>query len=75
VRKTNRLVVVTEGPKTGSVASEITATAAETLIDYLAAPVLRVTSPDIPDPFAPPMEEFYRPSVDRIAEAARAVMR
>jgi pyruvate dehydrogenase E1 component beta subunit len=75
VRKTNRLVVVTEGPKTGSVASEIAATAAETLIDYLDGPVLRVTSPDIPDPFAPPMEEFYRPSVSRICEATREAMR
>jgi pyruvate dehydrogenase E1 component beta subunit len=75
VRKTNRLVVVTEGPKTGSAASEIAATAAETLIDYLAAPVLRVTSPDIPDPFSPPMEEYYRPSVLRICKAAREVMR
>ena len=74
VRKTNRLVVVTEGPKTGSVASEIAATAAETLIDYLAAPVLRVTSPDIPDPFSPPMEEYYRPSALRICKAVREVM-
>jgi len=74
VRKTNRLVVVTEGPKTGSVASEIAATAAETLIDYLAAPVRRVTSPDIPDPFAPPMEEFYRPSRERIAAAVKQLM-
>jgi pyruvate dehydrogenase E1 component beta subunit len=71
VQKTSRLVVVTEGPRTGSVASEIAATAGETLMDYLTAPVMRVTSPDIPDPFAPPMENFYRPSVERIAGAAR----
>lgn len=71
VRKTSRLVVVTEGPKTGSVASEIAATAGETLMDYLTAPVQRVTSPDIPDPFSPPMENYYRPSVERIVAAAR----
>ncbi len=71
VQKTSRLVVVTEGPRTGSVASEIAATAGETLMDYLTAPVARVTSPDIPDPFAPPMENFYRPTAERIADAAR----
>ncbi len=74
VRKTNRLVVVTEGPKTGSVASEIAATAAEILMDYLAAPILRVTSPDIPDPFSPAMEEYYRPGVTAICNAARRLM-
>jgi pyruvate/2-oxoglutarate/acetoin dehydrogenase E1 component len=71
VRKTGRLVVATEGPRTGSVASEIAATAAERLSDYLLAPVVRVTSPDIPSPFSPPMEDFYRPDAARIAQAAR----
>lgn len=74
VRKTQRLVVVTEGPRTGSVASEIAATAAEKLSDYLTAAVERVTSPDIPVPFAPPMENFYRPDAARIAAAARKVV-
>jgi pyruvate/2-oxoglutarate/acetoin dehydrogenase E1 component len=74
VRKTGRLVVATEGPRTGSVASEIAAGAAERLSDYLLAPVARVTSPDIPSPFAPPFENLYRPDASRIAEAARRTM-
>jgi pyruvate dehydrogenase E1 component beta subunit len=74
VQKTTRLVVVTEGPRTGSVASEIAAGAAERLMDYLTAPIERVTSPDIPAPFAPPMEEYYRPDARRIAAAARRTM-
>jgi pyruvate/2-oxoglutarate/acetoin dehydrogenase E1 component len=74
VQKTTRLVVVTEGPRTGSVASEIAAGAAERLMDYLTAPIERVTSPDIPVPFAPPMEDFYRPDARRIAAAARRTM-
>jgi pyruvate/2-oxoglutarate/acetoin dehydrogenase E1 component len=74
VQKTTRLVVVTEGPRTGSVASEIAAGAAERLMDYLTAPIERVTSPDIPAPFAPPMEDFYRPDARRIAAAARRAM-
>jgi len=74
VRKTQRLVVVTEGPRTGSVASEIAATAAEKLSDYLTAAVERVTSPDIPSPFSPPMENFYRPDAARIVQAVRKVV-
>jgi len=74
VKKTTRLIVVTEGPRTGSVASEIAATAGERLMDYLTAPVLRVTSPDIPAPFSPAMEGFYRPDAERICGAVRSVL-
>ncbi len=71
VRKTSRAVVVEEGPRTGGIGAEIAATLSERLADYLLAPVARVASPDIPVPFAPPMEDFYRPTVERIVEAAR----
>ncbi len=74
VKKTGRAVVVTEGPRTGSVASEIAATIAERSMDYLTAPVARVTSPDIPVPFAPPMENLYRPDTERVCAAVRSVM-
>ena len=39
--------------------------------DYLTSPVARVASPDIPVPFSPPMENFYRPDAERIAAAVR----
>ncbi|MCX6625352.1 MAG: alpha-ketoacid dehydrogenase subunit beta [Acidobacteria bacterium] len=55
-------------------ASEIAATAAEKLTDYLTAAVQRVTSPDIPSPFSPPMENFYRPDAARIVEAVRRIL-
>ncbi len=71
VKKTSRAVTVMEGPRRGGVGSEIAATLAERLPDYLAAPIARVASPDIPAPFAPVMENYYRPSVDRICQAVR----
>jgi pyruvate dehydrogenase E1 component beta subunit len=74
VRKTMRAVVVEEGPRTGGIGAEIAATLAERLADYLLAPVARVASPDIPVPFAPPMENYYRPTVERIVEAAKRVV-
>jgi pyruvate dehydrogenase E1 component beta subunit len=71
VMKTSRAVVVEEGPRQGGWSAEIAATLGESLSDYLTAPVIRVASPDIPVPFSPPMENFYRPDAERIAAAAR----
>ncbi len=74
VMKTTRAVVVEEGPRQGGWSADIAATLAELMSDYLTAPVLRVASPNIPVPFSPPMENFYRPTADRIAIAVRKVM-
>ncbi|MCL5096030.1 MAG: alpha-ketoacid dehydrogenase subunit beta [Candidatus Omnitrophica bacterium] len=74
VAKTRRVVVVEEGPRTGGIGAEIVATVAERMSDYLIAPPQRVASPDIPVPFSPPMENYYRPDVPRICQAVRRVM-
>ncbi len=74
VMKTTRVVIVEEGPKRGGWSGEIAATLAETMSDYLTAPVTRVASPNIPVPFAPPMENFYRPDAQRIIAAVRNMM-
>jgi pyruvate dehydrogenase E1 component beta subunit len=74
VMKTTRAVIVEEGPKRGGWSAEIAATLAEEMSDYLTAPVTRVASPDIPVPFAPPMENFYRPDANRIVEAVRKLL-
>jgi len=71
VRKTNRLVVVEEGPRTGGIGAEIAAEAAERMSDYLLAPPQRVASPDTPVPFSPVMENYCRPDVPRICAAVR----
>jgi pyruvate dehydrogenase E1 component beta subunit len=71
VMKTTRAVVVEEGPRRGGWGAEVAATLAESMSDYLTAPVRREASPDIPVPFSPPMEDFYRPTAERIVAAAR----
>ncbi|MCG2683276.1 MAG: alpha-ketoacid dehydrogenase subunit beta [Planctomycetales bacterium] len=73
VVKTGRVVIVEESPKRNGVGAEIAATLAEEMIDHLTAPIKRVAAPNTPAPFAPPMEEYYVPSVERIAEAVRQV--
>jgi len=74
VAKTGRVVIVEEGPKTGGVAAEISAGITERFAHDLMAPVVRVASPDVPVPFAPTLENAYRPDAARIVEAARGVM-
>ncbi len=74
VEKTRRVVVVEEGPRTGGVGAELAAGITERFGDCLMSPVRRVASPDIPVPFAPVLEEAYRPDPERIASAVRELL-
>jgi pyruvate/2-oxoglutarate/acetoin dehydrogenase E1 component len=73
VRKTGRLVVVEEDNLTGGWAGDIAAMVAEEAFYWLDAPIKRVSAPDTPPPFAPPMEEFYVPSVARVVQAVKSL--
>ena len=73
VRKTGRLVVVEEDNRTGGWAGDIAATVAEEAFFWLDAPVKRVSAPDTPAPFAPAMEQFYVPSVERVVDAVKSL--
>ena len=72
--KTGRLVTVEESPKRNGIGAEISATLVEESFDYLKAPVMRVAAPNTPAPFAPPMEHFYVPNAERIAQTVRKLM-
>jgi pyruvate/2-oxoglutarate/acetoin dehydrogenase E1 component len=74
VKKTGRVVVVEEGPKTGGVSAEIAAGIMERFGESLLAPVVRVASADVPVPFTPVLENAYRPGASRISAAAREIV-
>lgn len=74
VKKTGRLVIVEEGPKTGGVSAEIAAGVAERFSADLRAPIQRVASADVPVPFTPVLENAYVPDVPRIVAAARGTL-
>ena len=74
VRKTGRLIIVEEDNLTGGWGAEVAARVAESCIGYLDGPIRRVAAPDTPVPFAPVMENFYIPSVERITGAARELL-
>mgnify|MGYP001155180227 CR=1 FL=1 len=68
VRKTGRLVVVSEAPREASITSEVAARVTEEAFYSLAAPVLRVAGFDTPYPPSR-LEEQYLPDLDKILDA------
>jgi len=74
VKKTGRVVIVHEAPKTCGFGAELSATIAEEDILYLKAPILRVTGYDVIIPL-PKLEDYYLPSVERIRKAIEEVMK
>jgi pyruvate/2-oxoglutarate/acetoin dehydrogenase E1 component len=74
VKKTGRLVVMVEEPKTGSVAAEIATVVAEDGFKYLKAPIRRVCSPDTPIPFSPPLEKAWIPKEEDLIKAITEIM-
>jgi pyruvate/2-oxoglutarate/acetoin dehydrogenase E1 component len=71
VKRTNRLLVVHEDTRTGGIAGEIAALVCEQAFSDLDAPIGRVTALDTPVPYSPPLEEYFRPNVEKVAAAAR----
>jgi pyruvate dehydrogenase E1 component beta subunit len=71
VRKTSRLVIVSEDVLTCGVAAEISALVAEHAIDSLDAPIRRISVPDTPIPFAPIMERAVVPQLHQITRVIR----
>jgi len=71
VKKTGRIVIVTEDCKTAGVSAEIAAVVAEEALDYLDAPIKRVAEPDTPIPFSPPLEQFVIPDEKSIIKAVK----
>jgi pyruvate/2-oxoglutarate/acetoin dehydrogenase E1 component len=64
-------VVISEGCKTGSVASEIAMCVIEHGFDYLDAPIVRVCATDTPIPMSPTLEDEAVPNVNKIMTAIR----
>jgi len=74
VRKTNRLVTVSEEVKFAGSGAEIAAMVAEKAFDHLDAPIIRVGAPFTPIPFSPALEKEFVPNEEKIMAAIRKVM-
>ena len=65
VRKTNRIVVVEEGPLTGGWGGEVLASVTEQALGHL-DDAWRIATPNTPIPYSPPLEDAFLPGADRI---------
>jgi len=73
VRKTGRVVILHEAPRTCGFGAELAALVAEQALTSLQAPVLRVTGYDTPFPYT--LEHAYLPDAARVLRALEHVMR
>jgi len=75
VKKTGRVIGVTEACKTGSFISELAMVIQEQLFDWLDAPIVRVAAADVPVPMSETLEDAAIPNVDKIIAGIREVLR
>jgi acetoin:2,6-dichlorophenolindophenol oxidoreductase subunit beta len=75
VQGTGRLVIVDESPPRCSIAADIAAMVAERALRSLKRPIIQVTPPHTPVPFAPMLERLYVPGPPRIEAAIRAALK
>jgi 2-oxoisovalerate dehydrogenase E1 component len=69
VARTHRIAVVHEGRRTLGLGAELIAQVTEGHFYDLEAPPLRIASADLPVPFAPELENAFRPSLESIVES------
>ena len=71
VRRVNKVMILHEDTRTGGMAGEIAAIVAEEAFDDLDGPIVRVTAPDTPVPYAAALEDAFIPRADDVVRAAR----
>ncbi len=74
VKKTGKLVIAYNGPKTNGAGAEISARVAESAIEYLDGPILRVAEKDCPIPFSPILEKEIIPQEEDVIGAIKKLV-
>lgn len=70
-RKTGKVAIVHEAYRSFGAGAELAALIAEEAFEWLDGPLVRVTAPDTPVPYSPPLEDAFRPNATKIAAALR----
>jgi pyruvate/2-oxoglutarate/acetoin dehydrogenase E1 component len=70
VQRTNRLLVVEEGPRTGGWSGEVLGDLAQDALEHL-DDAWRLTTPDAPIPYSPTLEDAFLPAADDIVTSVR----
>ncbi len=74
VENTGRLVITDESHDNCGIAAGLAAIMADEAFASLRAPIKRVTIPNVPVPYAVPLENYVTPTAERIADAARSLV-
>ena len=74
IKKTHRVVIVEECMKTGGIGAELVALVNEQLFDELDAPVVRLSSQDIPTPYNGKLESLTIVQPQQIVEAVKKLV-
>jgi pyruvate dehydrogenase E1 component beta subunit len=74
VRKTNRCVIVEEGWPVAGFGSHVSDRVQRECFDSLDAPVVRVTSADVPMPYSRMLEKAYLPQPEKVVAAVKEVL-
>jgi 2-oxoisovalerate dehydrogenase E1 component beta subunit len=74
VRKTSKVVLLQEATQSCGVLAEVSALLGEKAFEDLDGPIVRVTTPDVPIPFSPPLERAVLPQPDQVKEACRELL-
>lgn len=74
VKKTNRMVFVEEAWPLASISTEVSFRVQREAFDYLDAPIIRITSADVPLPYAPTLIQEALPNAERVIKAVKEVL-
>ncbi|HEV7771643.1 MAG TPA: alpha-ketoacid dehydrogenase subunit beta [Solirubrobacterales bacterium] len=73
-RKTGKMLIAHEATRSCGAGAEVAALIGEEAFEDLDAPVRRLTTPDVPIPFSPPLEQAVLPQLDNMKEACRELL-
>ena len=73
-RKTGKVLIAHEGTAACGVGAEVAALIGAEAFEDLDAPIRRLTAPDVPIPFSPPLEGAVLPQLDDMKEACRELL-
>jgi pyruvate dehydrogenase E1 component beta subunit len=73
LKKTGKLLIVTEECKRGAWSAEVAAEVSEKRFDLLKAPILRIGSLNTPAPLAKQLEDYYLPRVEDLVDGVRSI--
>ncbi|MDT7861927.1 MAG: alpha-ketoacid dehydrogenase subunit beta [Saccharolobus sp.] len=74
VKKTGRVVIVDEDYDRCGFASWVASIIVDEAFEYLDAPIKRITTPNVPIPFSPPLEQYILPDAKKIINTVKSIL-